>query len=317
MFNDVPQSNITVRVTCTNRRCRHTWDAPTAIQQSNYFILPSCPNPSCQLVHLCCTYCQCILSKRRRGLMLQHIAEDHANDTIQPNDSIHSASDVDLIFDIDNNDDDDIDIGSNINNLSIDMSLMSIDEVGSDDNDDVGEILDSDDRTWTNDMIDDDESDATTDYVMEEQIRSEDIPPCDTYQYQSSEEGQTDPNKMNMHDFSYMKGAHNRMFYMQEHNICNGGIRGLAHRAASRMNSSEGHVGFKEADILLDISENLFSKSKSDQMKHLNTLKKVFSLFPHSEPQSSVNIPLEIKAANDVCLENKYAIVKNLPHRLY
>ena len=246
--------------------------------------------------------------------MLQHIAEDHANDTIQPNDSIHSASDVDLIFDIDNNDDDDIDIGSNINNLSIDMSLMSIDEVGSDDNDDVGEILDSDDRTWTNDMIDDDESDATTDYVMEEQIRSEDIPPCDTYQYQSSEEGQTDPNKMNMHDFSYMKGAHNRMFYMQEHNICNGGIRGLAHRAASRMNSSEGHVGFKEADILLDISENLFSKSKSDQMKHLNTLKKVFSLFPHSEPQSSVNIPLEIKAANDVCLENKYAIVKNLPH---
>ena len=124
-----------------------------------------------------------------------------------------------------------------------------------------------------NDEIDDDESDATTDHIMEEQIRSEDIPPCDTYQYQSSEEGQTDPNKMNMHDFSYMKGAHNRMFYMQEHNICNGGIRGLAHRAASRMNSSEGHVGFKEADILLDISENLFSKSKSDQMKHLNTLK--------------------------------------------
>ena len=113
--------------------------------------------------------------------MLQHIAEEHANDTIQPNDSIHSASDVDFNFDIDNNNNDD-DIGGNINDLSIDMSIMSIDEDGSNNNaDDVGEVLDSDDRTWTNDMIDDDESDATTDHIMEEQIRSEDIPPCDTY----------------------------------------------------------------------------------------------------------------------------------------
>ena len=46
---------------------------------------------------------------------------------------------------------------------------------------------------------------------------------------------------------------------MQEHNNLNGGICGLAHRAAARLNSRNGYVGIKEADILLDISESSYS----------------------------------------------------------
>jgi len=238
------------------------------------------------------------------------------NETNIPlNDSIHDASVGDITFGSINNNNDDDDIsedhgssfsfGGNDNNLTVDLSLMSIDE-GDNNDDDVGEVLDSDDRTWANDMIDDDNSDATHDYIMDEQCRAEETKPCDTYEY-------TIPENVQI-DLSYMRGAYNRIFYEQEHNNPNDGICGLAHRAVSRSNSSEGVVDIKDADILLDISESLFSKSKSEQKKHIKSLKKVFSLFSHTEPQSSVSIPLDIKSANDVCLENKYAIIKNLPH---
>jgi len=126
--------------------------------------------------------------------MLQHtgvcehvaLAIAHDNETSIPlNDSIHDASVGDATFgSINNNDDDEIseDHGSsfsfgNDNNLTVELSLMSIDE-GDNNDEDVGEVLDSDDRTWANDMIDDDGSDATHDYIMDEQCRAEGTEPC-------------------------------------------------------------------------------------------------------------------------------------------
>lgn len=192
--------------------------------------------------------------------MIQHVQGVHENnEIIQPNDSVHNASVSDINF-YDNVDmDDGFSIPDsnenesvNMNNLSIDMSLLSTTDNDVEDEDDVGEILDDDDRTWVNDMMDDGESNATTDYLMEEQCRVEDMPPCDTYQY-SEEEDEQNNNTITMHDLDYIRGAHNQFFYMQEHNNLNGGICGLAHRAAARLNSRNGYVGIKEADILLDI----------------------------------------------------------------
>lgn len=258
--------------------------------------------------------------------MITHIKNNHNNEIIPLNDSIHDTSVGELTFGGNNNNDgDNNDDPYNINNdeissstslqstnsnnnlsMSLDITFMSIDDAGSDHDNDVGEVLDSDDRTWANDMIDDDNSDATHDYIMDEQCRAEETKPCDTYEYTIPENVQV--------DLSYIRGAHNRIFYEQEHNNPNDGICGLAHRAASHSNSSEGVVDIEDADLLLDISESLFSKSKSEQKKHIKSLKKVFRLFSHAAPQSSVSIPLDIKSANDVCLENKYAIIKNLPH---
>ena len=50
--------------------------------------------------------------------------------------------------------------------------------------------------------MDDGESNATTDYLMEEQCRVEDMPPCDTYQY-SEEEDEQNNNTITMPDELY------------------------------------------------------------------------------------------------------------------
>ena len=82
--------------------------------------------------------------------MIQHVQEVHENnEIIQPNDSVHNASVSDINFDdnvdmdngfsiTDSNENESV----NMNNLSIDMSLLSTTDDGFrvTDEDDVGEI---------------------------------------------------------------------------------------------------------------------------------------------------------------------------------
>jgi len=162
-----PNNSLPTYTVCA--KCNHGWHASSCLinYQQGYSIMPPCPK--CQEVSLQCYSCDQIFLKRRRYQMLKHIDTVHIVDEIQHNDSTHNMSVGNISFgdnndynDDDDNNDSDSSFFSfeNNNNITVDMSLMSIDGR---DNDDVGEVLDSDDKTWTNDMIDhDDKSDATT-----------------------------------------------------------------------------------------------------------------------------------------------------------
>lgn len=122
-------------------------------------------------------------------------------------------------------------------------------------------------------------------------------------------------NKVTLSNLGYMKGEHNQLFYLQQHNERNGGIRGIVYRASNPKTVIDvGDMASEEdADLLFEITDNLVNKTKAEQRKCLSMIKKILSKF-QTEPDTQVEIPTEMKLANRLCLENKNSIFNLLPY---
>ena len=120
-----------------------------------------------------------------------------------------------------------------------------------------------------------------------------------------------DSTKIKLSDFDgcCMEGLHNKMFFMQEHNDTNGGIRGIMKRA----DGGSGMTTNDEARTLFNILDNLLKRPISEREIYLLTIELTMKLYT-SSPNVNVEIPVSIQDANRLCLRNSNSSYSNIPY---
>ncbi|KAL7458621.1 hypothetical protein ACHAWC_010218 [Mediolabrus comicus] len=217
-----------------------------------------------------------------------------------------------------NNNNNDVDVDNDHNNSHVNVILESrptiaiiLDNVISDDEDEDEMI----DKAREADQFQDellDIIDGVNDDIIHQHLQpnvgnitvDSDTDACDDQQH-----------KVVFSDFSYMKGVHNQLFYYQQHMEHNGGLRGMAHRAGAESNSSPNvndMISEDDAAILFDITDNLLNKPKAEQRKFLSLLRRLDSKSTAGF-DTQIDIPKDMKEANQLCLKNNNSLFNLLP----
>ena len=106
-----------------------------------------------------------------------------------------------------------------------------------------------------------------------------------------------------------MNGMHNKLFFMQQHNDTNGGIRGIVKRAGC----GSGLATNEEARIMFNILDNLLDMTVAERENYLLTIQLTMNMYT-SSPQVNVEIPVSIQDANRLCLRNSNSCYANIPY---
>lgn len=285
--------------TCS--QCQHEFTHRSQTNTEGFYTIFCSHLNGCGRQLVRCTSCPYNTSTRRRHHMIRHkftCAGDRLDDTAESNYMECSEFEPDAQFDNqnatdinlqhDNNGGDDIVIP---NNRPYIMMMFETDKenevVGEDIIDTIGReegiiddlILCEDPTTYLSTIV--------PDYISD------------------------DSTKMKLSDFDgcCMDGLHNKMFFIQQNNDTNGGIRGIVKRAGG----GSGMATNDEARILFNILDNLLGRTISERENYMLTIELTMKLYM-SSPNVNVEIPVSVQDANRLCIRNSNSSYANIPH---
>ena len=96
--------------------------------------------------------------------------------------------------------------------------------------------------------------------------------------FENTQSTESDNTKMSISDFVYMNGDNNKAYFMQEQNMKNGGVCGLAARALNKVTDLGMLAELEEADYMFATLDLLVNSSPADQDKILSLNKKTLSV---------------------------------------
>ena len=96
--------------------------------------------------------------------------------------------------------------------------------------------------------------------------------------FENTQSTESDNTKMSISDFVYMNGDNNKAYFMQEQNMKNGGVCGLAARALNKVTDLGMLAELEEADYMFATLNLLVNSSPADQDKILSLNKKTLSV---------------------------------------
>ena len=161
------------------------------------------------------------------------------------------------------------------------------------------------------------EGEEDLDTLREEEIIEDLFPSDNTYTSTSNiplpyncNNDDGDDTKMKLSDFDqcHMNGSHNKLFFMQQHNYENGGMRGIVNRA----NGDRGLATEKETRLMFNMLDNLLDMSSSQKEKYLLGYQSLMKCYD-TAPNVGIKIPVTVQDANRLCLHNSNSSFANIP----
>ena len=110
-----------------------------------------------------------------------------------------------------------------------------------------------------------------------------------------------------------LKGEFSQLYFMQEHNDPNGGIRGIAFRAQYRVKRLDGLATLKAAKYLFSTLDNLVNLPRADQDRFLNHMRLTFDYTSSSPRVDGLDMPASRERADNLCLKGTYSMFANIP----
>ncbi len=286
---------------CPNCRKTFLHEAPSTDEQWHRMTCLLCSRPL-----LRCSLCRCTQPTHRKASMVKHFTDKHHPTTSDDADVDFSPS-----VTSNNNDDHNVDISNDDVNVILDSRptiAILLDNVISDDEDEDEFI----DKARESDYIQDELMDiinGVNDNIIHQHLQ----PNVGNITEDSDTACDGQQHKLMFSEFAYMNGVHNQLFYYQQHIENNGGIRGMAHRSCieSALNVNN-MISEDDAAILFDITDNLLNKPKAEQRKFLSILRRLDSK-SISGFDTQIDIPKDMKEANQLCLKNNNSLFNLLP----
>ena len=308
--NNIMSLRATPQTWTTCPKCHSTWwhDHANDAESTQGFYSLSCP--SCNFSLLRCLYCRFKLPNyRSKWRMVRHLR------SCKNKPSEESASfDTEVNFDPENfsvetlpntDCDDDEQISGDLLNEGMDKSPMSDPNIQNliRDRPGVMRLIDNSIGNKYGDDLSDSDSD---DEIVEELI----------LHMRNEAEEPTYHDKecigLTLGDFDYMEGVNNQVYFMQDHNVSHGGIRGLVSRANTRCNDTSHYATTNAASFLFNMTDCLIHQTSAGQERFLES-HALHSRLHSTPPDCQVEIPMCMKSAQRICLHGQHAIFSNLP----
>ena len=118
---------------------------------------------------------------------------------------------------------------------------------------------------------------------------------------------------LTVHDLSYIKNPHSRLFFCQQHNYTHGGIRGVAMRSNTSDHRNTDLTSLSEADLLFEFMDNLVQQTPSVQDAFLRSHHKHALAYHPKKSNYNIEIPTTREAANRLLLNSPFAMYNIIP----